>query len=86
MSLLSSLIAMVSPYRGTYPSQPHPLPVRKATQSSFLQSAAAGQLPKETLGNWLANDRLYTQSYIKGAGRILSYLELPHETWRPCEH
>lgn len=55
---------------------------RRATQSPFLQSAAAGQLSKETLGTWLANDRLYILSYIKGTGQLLSFLELPQEAPR----
>lgn len=60
-----------------------PAAFRRATQSPFLQSAAAGQLTKETLGTWLANDRLYILSYIKGTGRLLSFLELPQEAPHP---
>lgn len=48
-----------------------------ATQSPFLQSAANGTLSKKTLGTWLANDRLYIHSYIRGLGRLISLLDFP---------
>ena len=32
-----------------------------ATQPEFLAAAAAGQLSKQRLGTWLANDRLYIE-------------------------
>ncbi|KAL2109141.1 hypothetical protein VUR80DRAFT_2939 [Thermomyces stellatus] len=60
-----------------------PAAFQRATQSPFLKSAAAGDLRKDTLGTWLANDRLYILSYIKGAGKLLSFLELPQEALRP---
>lgn len=56
---------------------------RRATQSAFLASAAAGQLPKTTLGTWLANDRLYIHSYITGVGKLLSILQLPQDVPKP---
>lgn len=56
---------------------------RRATQSEFLASAAAGQLPKTTLGTWLANDRLYIHSYITGVGKLLSILQLPQDVPKP---
>lgn len=43
---------------------------------SFSRRAASGTLPKETLGRWLANDRLYIHGYIRAAGRLLSFLPL----------
>lgn len=49
----------------------------RATQSPFLLAAAKGQLPKDTLGKWLANDRMYIHNYIVGAGRMLATYELP---------
>ncbi|KAL0943688.1 uncharacterized protein CTRU02_201575 [Colletotrichum truncatum] len=49
---------------------------RRATQSAFLRAAAAGQAPKDVLGRWLANDRLYIHAYIKGVGRLLEALKL----------
>lgn len=48
-----------------------------ATKSPFLRAAAEGRLPKDPLARWLANDRLYIHSYIKGAGKFLSSLDLP---------
>lgn len=50
---------------------------KAATQSPFLLTAAEGRLPKEALGKWLANDRLYIHSYIKAAGQMLVSLDLP---------
>ncbi|KAM3524809.1 hypothetical protein NHJ13051_004311 [Beauveria bassiana] len=50
---------------------------QRATQSPFLQRAAAGTLSKALLGRWLANDRLYIHGYIRAAGRLLSFLRLP---------
>ncbi|OLN82081.1 hypothetical protein CCHL11_07699 [Colletotrichum chlorophyti] len=49
----------------------------RATRSPFLTAAAAGTLPKDVLGRWLANDRLYIHAYIKGVGQLLSALTLP---------
>ncbi|KAM7195751.1 hypothetical protein V8F20_007321 [Naviculisporaceae sp. PSN 640] len=48
-----------------------------ATQHPFLLSAAEGRLPKDVLGKWLANDRLYIHSYIRAAGKLLSSIDLP---------
>lgn len=56
---------------------------RKATQSIFLLRAAQGRVPKEYLGQWLANDRLYILGYIQGIGKMLSFLSLP-ETVPPA--
>lgn len=50
---------------------------RRATQSTFLKHAAQGTLHKDTLGRWLANDRLYIHGYIRAAGHLLSILPLP---------
>jgi thiaminase len=49
----------------------------RATQAPFLAAAAKGQIPKETLGHWLANDRMYIHAYIRGLGRLLGTLQLP---------
>ncbi|TQN75346.1 hypothetical protein CSHISOI_00074 [Colletotrichum shisoi] len=49
----------------------------RATQSRFLNAAAEGTIPKDVLGRWLANDRLYIHAYIKGVGRLLDALDLP---------
>ncbi|KAK2002690.1 heme oxygenase-like protein [Colletotrichum falcatum] len=49
----------------------------RATQSRFLSAAAKGAMPRDVLGRWLANDRLYIHAYIKGVGRLLDALDLP---------
>ncbi|KAJ6789665.1 hypothetical protein PWT90_08679 [Aphanocladium album] len=54
-----------------------PAGFQRATQSPFLRRAAQGTLSKETLGRWLANDRLYIHGYVRAAGRLLSFLPLP---------
>lgn len=59
---------------------------QRATQSPFLASAARGDLPKDTLGHWLGNDRLYIHAYIKGTGNLLSFLQLPASTTSPDTH
>lgn len=58
---------------------------QRATQSPFLQRAAAGTLSKALLGRWLANDRLYIHGYVRAAGRLLSFLRLP-EAVSPKDH
>lgn len=50
---------------------------KTATQHPFLLAAAKGCLGKDTLGKWLANDRLYIHSYIKAAGKLLATVDLP---------
>lgn len=50
---------------------------QRATQSPFLHAAANGTLSKQALGTWLANDRLYIHSYIRGLGRLISLLDFP---------
>jgi hypothetical protein len=54
-----------------------PTQYEAATQTPFLRAAAEGRLPKHLLARWLANDRLYIHSYIKGVGRLLTFLDLP---------
>lgn len=53
---------------------------RTATESPFLLAAGEGRLPKDILGRWLANDRLYIHAYIKAVGRTLSVIDLPQVT------
>lgn len=50
---------------------------QKATQSPFLAAAALGKVPKDILGQWLANDRMYIHNYIRGTGRLLATHSLP---------
>lgn len=54
-----------------------PLAYKSATQSPFLTRAAEGRVSKHYLGQWLSNDRLYIHGYIRGVGRLLSFLQLP---------
>jgi hypothetical protein len=48
-----------------------------ATQAPFLLAAAEGRLPKDIVGQWLANDRLYIHAYIRAAGQLLATLDIP---------
>lgn len=50
---------------------------QRATQSELLRSAANGEVPDETRGKWLANDRLYIHNYIRGIGRLNDFLNFP---------
>ncbi|KAF7544171.1 hypothetical protein G7Z17_g10161 [Cylindrodendrum hubeiense] len=50
---------------------------QRATQSQFLRLAANGRASKDMLGRWLANDHLYIHSYVRGVGRLISFLEFP---------
>lgn len=50
---------------------------KEATQTPFLLAAAEGRLSKNSLGQWLANDRLYIHAYIRAAGTMLAALDLP---------
>lgn len=54
-----------------------PLAYKSATQSPFLTHAAEGRVSKHHLGQWLSNDRLYIHGYIRGVGRLLSFLQRP---------
>ena len=50
---------------------------KSATQHPFLLAGAEGRLSKKALSRWLATDRLYLHSYIRGAGRLLASLDFP---------
>lgn len=49
----------------------------KATKHPFLEAAGKGELPKEKLSQWLAQDRLYAQAYIRFIGGLLTKVVLP---------
>lgn len=49
----------------------------KATKHPFLQAAGKGELPKEKLSQWLAQDRLYAQAYVRFIGGLLTKVVLP---------
>ncbi|KAH6895948.1 hypothetical protein B0T10DRAFT_587547 [Thelonectria olida] len=59
---------------------------QKATQSEFLRLAANGKTSKEVLGEWLANDRLYIHSYVRGIGRLIGFLQFPDTAPAPDQN
>lgn len=52
-------------------------PISSATTHPFLQQAGCGQISKPLLSQWLSQDRLYAQSYIRFIGLLLSKIRLP---------
>lgn len=54
-----------------------PNALTRATTHPFLASAGRGTLPKSILSQWLSQDRLYAQSYIRFIGLLLSKIRLP---------
>ncbi|KAK8138721.1 hypothetical protein PG984_002101 [Apiospora sp. TS-2023a] len=50
---------------------------QKATQCRFLELAGQGRLPKESLSQWLSQDRLYAQAYCRFIGGLISRVQLP---------
>ncbi|RYP22293.1 hypothetical protein DL767_009081 [Monosporascus sp. MG133] len=55
----------------------------RATRNQFLELAGKGRLPRETLSEWLAQDRLYCQAYARFVGGLISRVHLPKATDRP---
>ncbi|KAJ6083102.1 hypothetical protein N7467_007237 [Penicillium canescens] len=51
----------------------------RATNHPFLAAAGSGTLPKSTLSQWLSQDRLYAQSYIRFIGLLLAKIRLPSQ-------
>ncbi|KAI1859724.1 hypothetical protein JX265_010173 [Neoarthrinium moseri] len=49
----------------------------RATQSAFLSLAGQGRLPRPVLSQWLSQDRLYAQAYVRFIGGLLARLRLP---------
>lgn len=54
-----------------------PNALTRATTHPFLAAAGRGTLPKPLLSQWLSQDRLYAQSYIRFIGLLLSKIRLP---------
>lgn len=54
-----------------------PESLKKATKHPFLASAGKGTLPKHILSQWLSQDRLYAQSYIRFIGLLLTKIRQP---------
>ncbi|KAL7629264.1 hypothetical protein AAE478_000784 [Parahypoxylon ruwenzoriense] len=50
---------------------------QRATQSQFLSLAGQGRLSPDVLSQWLSQDRLYAQAYIRFAGGLISRVRLP---------
>ncbi|KAI0125733.1 hypothetical protein BJ170DRAFT_596964 [Xylariales sp. AK1849] len=50
---------------------------KRATQSAFLSLAGQGRLPREKLSQWLSQDRLYAQAYVRFIGGLMSRIRLP---------
>ncbi|KAJ5774016.1 hypothetical protein N7457_008912 [Penicillium paradoxum] len=57
-----------------------PNALTRATTHPFLASAGRGTLPKSQLSQWLSQDRLYAQSYIRFIGLLLSKIRLPTQS------
>ncbi|KAI8953839.1 heme oxygenase-like protein [Xylaria longipes] len=52
---------------------------QRATQSQFLRLGGQGRLARSTLSEWLSQDRLYAQAYIRFVGGLISRVKLPVE-------
>lgn len=52
---------------------------KSATQATFLHLAGHGKLPPSTLSQWLTQDRLYAQMYIRFSGLLLANIRLPRK-------
>jgi Putative transcription activator len=61
----------------TYLLSHFPSSFHRATTHPFLLSAGRGTLSKKTLSQWLSQDRLYGQSYIRFIGLLLSKIVIP---------
>ncbi|KAJ5577588.1 heme oxygenase-like multi-helical [Penicillium hispanicum] len=61
-----------------------PQALRRATTHPFLAAAGRGTLPKSTLSQWLSQDRLYAQSYIRFVGLLLAKIRLPPRNPNPA--
>lgn len=49
----------------------------RATKHPFLEAAGKGEIPKNKLSQWLAQDRLYAQAYVRFIGALLTKVVLP---------
>ncbi|KAJ5338291.1 hypothetical protein N7452_005019 [Penicillium brevicompactum] len=57
-----------------------PNALTRATTHPFLAAAGRGTVPKPLLSQWLSQDRLYAQSYIRFIGLLLSKIRLPRQS------
>ena len=77
---------MTSHLLTTYLLQSTPKSLKRATTHPFLASAGRGTLPKITLSQWLSQDRLYAQSYIRFIGQLLAKIRLDSRAANPHSH
>ncbi|KAL4916318.1 hypothetical protein BDW62DRAFT_186520, partial [Aspergillus aurantiobrunneus] len=54
-----------------------PLSLHSATTHPFLRLAGLGQIRKPLLSQWLSQDRLYAQTYVRFIGLLLAKVQLP---------
>ncbi|KAJ5492840.1 hypothetical protein N7539_001586 [Penicillium diatomitis] len=54
-----------------------PQSLKRATTHPFLAAAGCGTVSKEKLSQWLSQDRLYAQSYIRFIGLLLAKIRIP---------
>lgn len=52
---------------------------QRATECEFLRLGGLGRLPRQTLNEWLSQDRLYALAYIRFIGGLISRVKLPIE-------
>lgn len=63
--------------------QSSPESLTRATTHPFLAAAGRGTLPKSILSQWLSQDRLYAQSYIRFMGQLLTKIRLDSRSSNP---
>ncbi|KAJ6093216.1 hypothetical protein N7486_008505 [Penicillium sp. IBT 16267x] len=67
----------------TWLLQSSPESLTRATTHPFLASAGRGTLSKQILSQWLSQDRLYAQSYIRFMGQLLTKIRLDSRASNP---
>ncbi|KAJ5609123.1 hypothetical protein N7528_009690 [Penicillium herquei] len=70
----------------TWLLQSTPQSLKRATSHPFLAAAGQGTLPKSILSQWLSQDRLYAQSYIRFIGQLLAKIRLDSRAANPQTH
>ncbi|KAL2854811.1 hypothetical protein BJY01DRAFT_204839 [Aspergillus pseudoustus] len=62
-----------------------PSALQSATTHPFLRLAGAGRIHKPLLSQWLSQDRLYAQSYVRFIGALLAKIQLPRTPSDPSK-
>lgn len=70
----------------TWLLQSTPQSLKRATTHPFLAAAGRGTLTKDILSQWLSQDRLYAQSYIRFIGQLLTKIRLDSRAANPHSH